>query len=228
MRSTSVLALTAVTTVLFTACGFERGPDEDVHAGPADFLVERAYPPGEAPDEPLEGTPHERFFGTWLINQPYHAGYEASFYTFGSDGTLVLEGNTGFNELETVGVVSGHEEPCEEWGCGQWSDDAVFCAFGSKWSATAIDTVLIEGVCDDEQTRMITLTFVGEPAGNAEGWGVEAVDAALEGYAPTHTGHPGFHWRYIKCFDLDGAPLVEDSDGWSCEQFAQLEGGESP
>jgi hypothetical protein len=155
-----------------------------------------------------------RFVGTWLVDQPDHALYEASFYELEVGGAVTHLGTETFGgeplEDFEVGLVQ-IEEACPNAIC-----PTVVCRFGDRWRSAGDDTLLIDGVCDDGLGREIELRFVGDEVGNAVG--LTQVDVARVGAATEGVSHPGFNWRFLKCLDEDGEPL---SGSWGCEPLDQ-------
>lgn len=176
-------------------------------------------PPLSETDPAAEGDPDEvrrsdRFLGTWLVDQPFHAGYEASFYELDASGRLThlftdIAGGGLAGELE-VGLVA-IEEPCPSAVCPR-----VVCRFGETWRSDGSETLIVDGECDDGVARDIELTFEGPRAGNAEG--LTQVEVTRVGDEVENVFHPGFEWRFLKCLDDAGEPLA---DQWGCEPLTR-------
>lgn len=146
------------------------------------------------PNREPGAVPSERFVGQWAVEQPFHAGYEASWYTFHQDGRLTLDRNCSFDGLEGLtGFVNDPEQT-------RW------CWFGDAWSGQGDSTLAIDGTCDDGVAREIVLGFPDDQAMNTIGVGVEVLSVGgEEGW-----GHYSFEWRWVKC--TPGADCVTAPD----------------
>src|SRR5262245_16193320 len=95
---------------------------------------------------PLESATVEhdaRFVGQWIVDQPAHAGYEASLYQFGADGSL---------ELVRAFAFDG---PAPAEPTGTVGKDALSCAFGAGWHSKGSQVLVIDGECGDGRAREI-------------------------------------------------------------------------
>lgn len=196
-------ALVLGPVLLLTACGF--APDEE---GGQVFPAPLEQPgtvtrPGEI---------DPRFVGTWVVDQPAHALYEASVYEFRTDGGLALLGSYSFNqpiEDYQTGQVAVSDDSCGDWYC---EDVKFVCAFGAQWSAPDAGTLRIQSVCDDGVTREVELSFTDDASANAQGNTTVVVERVGEHDDAFHWGP---EWRFIKCLDEAGQPIT---DHWACEQ----------
>ncbi len=127
----------------------------------------------------------QRFVGDWIIDQPSHAGYEASVYRFGADGSLEL--------LETCDVTGA--DPDYVTGTVAHELGPLRCDFDADWWASDSSTLRVGGACTDGQRREIALRFDSPASANAEGATVSVVDVDGE----TGWDHRAFAWRWIKC-----------------------------
>jgi hypothetical protein len=134
----------------------------------------------------------ERFMGRWFIEETVaHALYGASTYTLSADGTIELVWDAGI-----YGFPQGYV---------QSPDLAVRCFFGEHWTSRGSDVLVIEGDCDDETSREISLRFTSAAGQNAEGATVEIEAVGGEpGWLP-----PQWGWSFRKC--ASDEPCV----GWS-------------
>lgn len=135
-----------------------------------------------ASQEPRARSP--RLFSGWmLVDQPGHAGYEASLYEFRDDGTIALDatyvsrGGAYERAAEPIGVVAAGE---------------IRCAFGDRYDSAA--RVTIEGECTDGRTRPIVLEVAAGPDEHDR----LAIDIVSVGGAPGWT-HPGHAWSFRRC-----------------------------
>jgi hypothetical protein len=141
-------------------------------------------PPGEPPVDPAPPSEHDaRFVGLWIVDQPYHATYEATYYELVSDGTL-LEGSSV--------VWGGPNVPTGR--VAKMGTDLV-CSFGSAWFSLDPSTLVIVGDCSDGQPREIVLGFNADPSSNASDAGVTILSVGGE----TDWHHPWPEWRFRKC-----------------------------
>ncbi len=189
--------------LLFTACGF--APDDErgrVFPAPA----ERPATVGGASEVDA------RFVGTWVVDQPGHALYEASVYEFRADGALALLGSFSFDqpmEGYQTGQVAVSDDSCGDWYC---EDVKFVCGFGQQWAAPDSDTLLIQSPCDDGVTRDVELSFTDDASANSQGQTTVIIERVGEHDDAFHWGPD---WRFVKCLDDNGAALT---DHWACEQ----------
>ncbi len=138
------------------------------------------------PTEPV--APGDRFAGEWMVEQPFHAGYEASWYLFHESGQLEhLRDCVG-----RAGFVSN-------------ASDSIRCQFGDRWSAEDGDTLVIDGACSDALGREMVLGFPADT--NANAVGQSAVEVVSVG------GEDGWHfewdWVWQKCGDASCVPALD-------------------
>jgi hypothetical protein len=174
-------------------------------------------PPEEPGGDPVEPPPPAQAFpdaivGLWLVDQPYHAGYEASWYDFKADGSLVEVKSESFGHEVPTGTVGR----CEEWSpqnddhcaefdnagecmeyypryCTIWSEES--CTFGDAWWATAAGSLTIASVCNDGTERDIVFDMAALLEGDAEAPLVVSVGGE-EGWF-----HNMWDWRWLRCED---------------------------
>jgi hypothetical protein len=127
---------------------------------------------------------HERFVGEWMIDQPFHALYEASWYRFHDSGELEHLRDCSFGGPVPTGFVS--------------DGGSLTCEFGARWSASELTTLVIAGACSDGRERDIVLGFPSDTTGNATGQ--TAIDVISVG-GETGWGHFTFDWMWTKCGD---------------------------
>jgi hypothetical protein len=134
-----------------------------------------------------------RFVGEWMIDQPAHALYEASWYLFHDDGRLEHLRDCSFGGPVPTGSV----------------DDAsvsIRCLFGDRWSAPDGDTLVVSGTCSDGNEREIVLGFPADATGNAGG--VSTIEVVSVG-GETGWGHFTFDWVWHKCGESGCASALE-------------------
>lgn len=126
----------------------------------------------------------DRFVGEWMVDQPFHATYEATWYRFHAGGELEHLRDCSFGGPVPTGFVSSDEM------------DAVRCEFGGRWSSHDGVTLAIAGVCSDGRARDIVLGFPTDTAGNATGQ--TAIDVITVG-GESGWGHFVWDWQWQKC-----------------------------
>ncbi len=146
----------------------------------------------------VPGETDERFVGEWMIDQPLHATYEASWYDFHADGSLEHLGDCSF------GGTTGPTGFVNKAG-GQ-----LRCEFAERWSAPDASTLVIDGACSDGRDRQIVLGFPTDTGQNASG--LSAIDVTQVG-GEDGWGHFQFDWSWQKCGDESCAPALT---GVSC------------
>lgn len=133
-----------------------------------------------------------RFVGEWMIDQPFHAGYEASWYVFRADGRLEHVRDCAYGGPVPTGFVTD--------ASGETS-----CLFDGTWWAPDHDTLAIDGVCSDDFAREIRLGFPTDAAGNAGGQtDVQVVSVGGE----TGWVHDVFAWRWTICLESTCEPAL--------------------
>ncbi|QED26735.1 hypothetical protein FRD01_05645 [Microvenator marinus] len=149
--------------------------------------------------EPETPDYNAQWAGIWRVDQPTHALYEATWYEFRSDGTL-LELQTeylGGDGLMEIGFVSRCNRYTDASNssptCLEWSPT---CTFGDSWRAADEHTLLISGECSDSQDRTIELTFDSNTKQPTE------IMVENEEWA-----HNGFQWQWTQCDDLENCRL---------------------
>ena len=124
--------------------------------------------------------PGQRFVGEWLVEQPFHAGYEASWFHFHEDGQLE-------HLRDCIGLAGSIRD----------ASDSLRCQFGDRWLAPDADTLAIGGACSDERAREIVLGFPADrtaeliSVGGEAGWALE------------------WAWVWQKCGEADCRPTLE-------------------
>ena len=148
---------------------------------------------GTAPP-PVTGEEHDpRFVGLWIVEQPFHALYEATWYDFRADGTLI----TGHTTPESCTphlerhCVTGSVGNCKTQTC----TPETTCVFGEAWHSLDDATLVIDGECSDGVAREIVLGFTTDAAANTGGAQVDVVEVGGE---PTWI-HDNWEWSFRKC-----------------------------
>jgi len=162
------------------------------------LLAAAACSQGKANGGPQLDPPetHERFVGEWMIDQPLHATYEATWYFYHDDGTLEHLRDCSLGGPVPTGFVADVNE-------------TVRCEFANGWSAPDGDTLIVAGACTDSRDREIVLGFPTDTSGNASGLPageiqIVAVDGE-DGWL-----HAPFDWRWVKCGDQSCEPAISD------------------
>lgn len=142
------------------------------------------------------GDPREtsdRFAGEWMVDQPFHALYEASWYFFHDGGQVEHLRDCSFGGEVPTGVVSD-------------ASDSLRCQFGDRWSAPDADTLVIDGACSDGRPREIVLGFPADTTANAVGQSaIEVISVGGDhGWA-----HSQWEWAWQKCADTGCTPALD-------------------
>ena len=146
--------------------------------------------PTPEPEPPTQTT---RFDGWWRVDQPNHAGYEATAYNFRNDGALLEGESQGYGSGQVpVGRVARCLESASE---GQCSLFGVECLFGERWTAEG-HVLTITGVCSDGRARDIVLTF---QAGDAS----ENLEPHVDVIVGETWMHNDFQWSWTRCESSD-------------------------
>jgi hypothetical protein len=177
--------------VLLAACGAEVvGEPRPQPESPGPVLRGEWRPPA-APEPVVQA----RFVGPWLVDQPWHALYEASVYEFRADGTLV--------HVKTWTYGGGPAD----YRTGTVSDPQwrVRCTFDGAWRSLDAATLVIAGACTDGVARDIVLAFNDDPSANA--WDAGARVVSVGGDASW--GHFFPEWRWAKCAAIETCRGVE-------------------
>lgn len=140
-----------------------------------------------ARDLAMPRTLDERFVGRWLVDQPYHAGYEATFYELFGDGTLRMGSN------ESDGCKPTVRDPCVTGWVGT-PDFSIACTFGQKWYSEDTNTLAIWSECSDGKPRYVRLGFPSLTGRDAE---IEPKVLSVGG--AIGWSHNSFEWRFCKC-----------------------------
>jgi hypothetical protein len=134
-----------------------------------------------------------RFAGEWMIDQPTHATYEASWYRFHADGELEHLRDCAFGGPVPTGFVN-------------LPDDSVRCELAAAWSAPDRETLVIDATCSDGVGREVVLGFPADATGNATGQ--SAIDVvAVDGDGGW--GHTPFDWVWQKCGEAGCMPVFD-------------------
>lgn len=130
-----------------------------------------------------------RFAGLWLIDQPFHALYEATLYRFNDTGSIdVLAQSPSGYQTGTI--------------CSTSTDAA--CALGGEWYSRGADTLCVMFQCGARGQRIGTFVFVDSShsnCSNPEIWCGNPVAIAVQ--QDTAWRHCDFEWRWIKCVRSD-------------------------
>lgn len=146
----------------------------------------------EPTSDPPSGT-NDRFIGEWMIDQPTHALYEASWYFFHEDGRLEHLRDCTFGGPVPTGSVGD-------------AADSVRCLFADRWSAPDAETLAIAGTCSDGRERDIVLGFPADTTGNADG--LPAIEVVSVG-GEAGWGHFVFDWVWHECGEAGCATALE-------------------
>jgi hypothetical protein len=128
---------------------------------------------------------NNRFVGVWLIEQPYHALYEANLFRFNSNGSIELTKQLPAGDYTgTVCSISSGKS----------------CVFGNQWYSLGPDTLVISSHCDDSVKREITLLFPDSNHTECQNPYIWCGEPILISYQnDTSWNHCDFQWRWIRC-----------------------------
>ncbi|HHH27398.1 MAG TPA: hypothetical protein ENK57_03480 [Polyangiaceae bacterium] len=143
---------------------------------------------GEVADAGDSDAGATRFAGSWLVDQPAHALYEAIRYSLNVDGRFIEQCSVGLgSESPRVATVTREL-------------DGMRCELVGPWSARTNDELAVEGACDDSIARTVVLAF--EWAGDQPRTvTVLKVDGETEGWS-----HGPFEWRWVAC---EASPMCD-------------------
>jgi hypothetical protein len=120
----------------------------------------------------------------WIVDQPFHAGYEATVYEFGLDGSVRALDACDLSTGQTD-YVTGTVE----------SESGTRCEFGGAWQSAGPNRLIISGDCDDDRERAIALGFDSDSSLNSEGTNVSVDSVAGE----SGWEHRDFAWQWTRC-----------------------------
>ena len=129
-----------------------------------------------------------RFHGWWVVEQPFHAAYEATLYDFRADGELVQGASvppdcTGHLEARCVtGTVAKAE---------------LACAFGDTWWSKSSRHLVILGDCSDGKPREIELELAADASSNTGFGGAGGTLLVVDG--ELGWSHDNWEWAFRKC-----------------------------
>jgi hypothetical protein len=147
----------------------------------------------------------ERFVGMWLVDQPTHATYEATFYDLQGSGDLL--------EVHSIDL-GGHLQYLGETGRVTDPSGAVSCLFGSSWHSRDDATLVILGECSDDFAREIVLGFQADASANAGYPGATVKIGDVGGEVGWQ--HAGFEWAFHKC-PADADPFADPFEHFACQ-----------
>jgi hypothetical protein len=133
-----------------------------------------------------------RFVGLWLVDQPCHALYEATYYAFDAQGGLSIVDSVGLAPGEQTGLVTD----CPQTTPPTFCESPLRCVFGDRWHSLGPTRLFVKGECNDGTTRAIQIGFTPEvqPVHACGGEGeLLDVDGDIEWM------HWGFEWSWRKC-----------------------------
>jgi len=138
---------------------------------------------------------HERFVGLWLVAQPTHATYEATYYDFREDGLLYAHRSID---------LGGHLQKHGVTGSVAQESSGISCVFGQRWYSLDPQTLVIAGDCSDARRREITLGF---PSSEDDlGLVVEIIAVGGE----NDWIHDNWDWMFKKCPPQTDPDLHDD------------------
>lgn len=158
------------------------------------------HAPGESPERAHD----PRFHGWWVVEQPTHALYEATYYELRADGTLV----TGASTPADCGghlarhCVTGSVARCVPEAPATRCEAELTCVFGDSWSSLDAAHLVIAGACSDGRARDIVIAMNPDPSSNAEWGGAGGELVSVDG--EPGWSHDNWAWAFRKC--ASGSP----------------------
>jgi hypothetical protein len=144
----------------------------------------------------------QSFWGTWRVDQPFHALYEAEYLVVDGknlawrDGESCSSSPGGLCDVLQVAKSSVSCRLARPRGEAFSIDDARI----GEWFDTTNADLFIKGVCSDEQSRFIHLRLTPYPMskGIPDVFDAEVIDVEGEsGWTRTSS----FQWLWTKCSD---------------------------
>jgi hypothetical protein len=167
--------------------------------GPSQSDGPAQVPPVKGPPPPVEAREHDpRFVGLWIVEQPYHALYESTFYRFDADGTL----HTGSSDpSDCVGHLARHCVTGSVANCRPKRDEGhctgtLTCVFGREWFSKN-GMLGIVGNCSDLNPRTIWIHFGKDASLNTVPGGSGGFLHSVEG--SIEWSHDNWDWAFRKC-----------------------------
>ncbi len=131
----------------------------------------------------------------WIVDQPFHAGYEATVYEFDSVGIV-----RALDACDLSGLGDDYVTGTVE------SESGIRCEFGGSWQSNGPDQLVVSGDCDDDRERAIALRFDSDTSRNTEGTSVIVDSVAGE----SGWEHRDFAWQWTRCPPTGCTPV------WVC------------
>lgn len=142
-------------------------------------------------------TQDPRFVGLWMVEQPFHAAYERTFYRLDADGTVAIGPSdptdcTGHLERH---CVTGSVAFCLPRFPEDTCRGTPTCVFGARWRSAGPRVVIFDGVCDDGVARPIALELDATPGDDVEGGPAAVLTVGDE----AGWSHDNWAWWFRKC-----------------------------
>lgn len=152
------------------------------------------------PPPPIDERAHnERFIGLWVVEQPTHALYEATYYDFMADGTLITGSSIPGDCSGHLSrhCVTGSVANCVPDPATGWCESDLTCVFGDTWYSLDSSTLIIIGACSDDRPREILFAFSEDPSLDTE-WGGAGAALVSVGSETSWT-HDNWPWAFRRC-----------------------------
>lgn len=137
-----------------------------------------------------------RFVGLWVVDQPFHALYEATVYRFEEDGRLGVVDTSCGGHLERHGVT-GSVARCVPTPSEGWCEAEPTCLFGAAWQSSGASTLIVAGECSDGRPREIRLAFDDDPTDDDRAGGARVTLESVGG--ERGWSHDNFEWAFRRC-----------------------------
>jgi hypothetical protein len=157
------------------------------------------------PPDPIDPTnppmrDHDpRFHGWWIVEQPNHALYEATYYDLRPDGTVGLGPSVPPDCGGHLGrhCVTGSVANCVPPASAGRCQSELTCVFGNEWFSTSSRHLVIVGTCSDGHPREIVIEMNADPSSNTS-WG-GAGGRLLSVGGELDWSHDNWEWAFRKC-----------------------------
>ena len=149
-----------------------------------------------AVDAPVDERAPE-LVGLWVVEQPFHALYERTFYRLDADGAVAI----GPSEpADCTGHLARHCVTGSVANClPRFPEETCVgtptCVFGARWRSAGPRVMILDGVCDDGVARPIALQLSAAAVGDPDGGLVTVLTVGGEpGWS-----HDNWVWSFRKC-----------------------------
>lgn len=157
-----------------------------------------SWEPGDPP-LPEEREHDPRFIGWWIVEQPTHALYEATYYDFRSDGALVVGSSIPDDCSGHLArhCVTGSVANCIPRETGTSCQSELTCVFGDEWWSLDANRLVILGSCSDGRARQILIEMNSDASSNSSWGGAGGRLISVDG--ERDWTHDNWDWAFRSC-----------------------------